>query len=364
MDLQFLRPLFECQGDVESVHLDTGRGAVDADKQIELRWRSARRTLAKQGAPTGSLAALDEVVGGARDVPGPQGEALFSSDGQVLGVHTMAEPPRSDSALHLPVADPLQLALDRDHQLAHVVVAVDREGADVDAYPAAATAPSFQRTFNGSTLHITRVRAGAVSHAAYHRRSVNLWSENTEQVAEDVRQAAEEVDAAVILIAGDPKAIGLLRQHLATAPPSGRIVYVEGGRTDQSAVDGLRASVDEAMHEAMVESHREVLDTLEAELAGGQALRGMNPVMEALSEGRVDTLLLAADRTGDPNLVASRRDPVPVVSDATALGDDATAFTAPASALLLRSAVHSNAQFTEILPDVSVEDGVAAIVRY
>ncbi|GAB2745923.1 hypothetical protein GCM10027174_19740 [Salinifilum aidingensis] len=128
----------------------------------------------------------------------------------------MAEPPRGNSAAHLPVADPLALAIDRDHQLAHVVVAVDRKGADIDAYPAAASAPSFQRTFNGSTLHITRVRAGAVSHAQYHRRSVNLWTENPAQVAEDVREAAAEVEAAVVLIAGDPKAIGLLREHLKT----------------------------------------------------------------------------------------------------------------------------------------------------
>jgi hypothetical protein len=364
MDLQFLRPVFDCGGDVASVHLDTSRGAVDSDKQIELRWKAARRSLAEQGAPAETLEAVDEVVGGEKDVPGPQGEALFASGAEVLAAHTMAEPPQSDSAVHLPVADPLSLAIDRDHQLAHVVVAVDREGADVDAYPAAAAAPSFQRTFNGSTLHITRVRAGAVSHAAYHRRSVNVWSENTEQVAEDIREAAAEVEAAIILIAGDPKAVGLLRDHLRTRPPAGRLVYVEGGRTDQSAIAGLRASVDAAMHQAMVESHQEVLEELDAKLAGGQALQGLSPVMEALSQGRVETLLLAADRTGDPRLVASRRDPLAVVSDATALGDDSSAFAAPASALLLRSAVHGNAQFTEILPGISCEDGVAAVVRY
>lgn len=364
MDLQFLRPVFDCDDAVASVHLDTGRGAVDSDKQIELRWRAARRSLTEQGAPEPTLAAMDAVVGGASDVPGPQGEALFASGTRILAVHTMAEPPQRPSAVRLPVADPLALAIDRDHQLAHVVVAVDREGADVDAYPPAASAPSLQRTFNGSTLHISRVRAGAVSHASYHRRSVNLWSENTGQVAEDIRDAAAEVDAAVILIAGDPKAIGLLREHLGTRPPAGRLVYVEGGRTDQSALDGLRASVDTAMRQAMLESHQRVLDQLDAKLAGGLALQGLVPVMEALSQGRVETLLMAADRSGDPDLVGSRRDRLAVASDATALGDDPTTFTAPAGPLLLRSAVHGNAQFTEILPGIASVDGVAALVRY
>ncbi|GAB2745917.1 hypothetical protein GCM10027174_19730 [Salinifilum aidingensis] len=75
------------------------------------------------------------------------------------------------------------------------------------------------------------------------------------------------------------------------------------------------------MRQAMVESHQEVLDQLAAQLAGGQALQGTGPVMEALAQGRVETLLL-------------------------------------------RSAAHGNAQFTEILPGTDYEDGVAAMVRY
>lgn len=364
MDLQFLRPVFDCHGPVASVHLDTSRGEFDSEKKIELRWKAARRSLTEQGAAEETLVAMDEAVGGAGEVPGPQGEGLFASGSEMLAAHTMAEPPTTSGATFLPVADPLPLAVDRDHQLAHVVVAVDREGADVEAFPAAAHAPSFQRTFNGSMLHITRVRAGDASQASYHRRSVNLWTENTGQVAEDVREAATEVDAAIVLVAGDPKAIGLLREHLERRPPAGRLSYVEGGRTDRSALDGLRTSVDEAMRRAMLESHQRVLAELDEKLAGGQALQGMVPVMDALSAGRVETLLLAADRTGDPDLVGSRRDAMAVVSDPAALPEDPTTFTAPASALLLRSAVRGNAQFTELLPEMSCTDGVAALLRY
>ncbi|MGI5467205.1 hypothetical protein [Streptomyces sp. CA-132043] len=366
MDLQFLRPLYEGGSAVASVHLDTTREAHDSGKQIELRWRAARRLLAEQGADEKTLTVLDEAVGGVPDVPGPQGEALFAAAGQLLGVYTMAEPPRADSATVLPVADPLDLVIDRDHQLPHVVVAVDREGADVDAYPAAAHEPSFRRTFHGSTLHISRVRAGAEAQPSFHRRSVNVWSENTAQAADDVRAAAAEVDAAVILIAGDPKALGLLREHLAERPPAGRLVYVEGGRADASARAGLRASVDEAVREAMDAGHRQVLEELKSKPAGGheQALEGIPAVKEALAQGRVETLFLAADRTGDPELYASRRDPMALGTDAAALGDDAEVFSGPAGALLLRSAVLGDAGFTEILPPMRCTDGVAALLRY
>ncbi|MEV5551351.1 hypothetical protein AB0L35_35380 [Streptomyces sp. NPDC052309] len=361
MDLQFLRPLYEGDEPVASVHLDTSRGVHDADKQIELRLRAACRSLADQGADEATLAALEEAAGGAPGVPGPQGEALFASDGRLLGAHTMAEPPATDHSVLSPVPDPLPLVIDRDHQLPHVVAVVDREGADVDGFPAAAHEPSFRRTFNGSTLHITRVRAGREAHASYHRRSVNLWTENTAQVADDIRAAASDVDAAVIVIAGDPKAVGLLREHLADRPPTGRIVYVEGGRGDEDAV---RASVDAAMTEAMEASHRRVLDELDAQLTGGRALQGIPAVKEALAEGRVETLLMARDRSADPLLLASRRDPKVLATDRAAFGDDPTVFEAPAGMLLLRSAVLGDAGFTELLPPTRCTDGVAALLRY
>ncbi|WP_245833902.1 Vms1/Ankzf1 family peptidyl-tRNA hydrolase [Streptomyces aidingensis] len=346
------------------MHLDTSRSAHDADKQIELRWRAARRSLAGQGADEETLAALDQVVGGVAEVPGPQGEALFASAGKLLGAFTLTEPPAAGSARVLPVPDPLGLVIDRDHQLPHVVVAVDREGGDVDAYPAAALEPSLQRSFHGSTLHISRVRAGAEAQASFHRRAVNVWAENTRQAAADVREAAAGVDAAVILVAGDPKAVGLLREHLTAQPPVGDVVYVDGGRTDASARAGLRASVDMAMRDAMTARHRHVLDAMEDELAGGRALQGIPAVKEALAQGRVDTLLLAADRSGDPDLYASRRDPRVLGTDPAALADDPTAFRAPAAPLLLRAAALGGAAFTEILPPARATDGVAALLRY
>lgn len=364
MDLALLEPLYAGDASVASVHLDTSRVTHDADKQIELRWRAARRSLSEQGAEEADLAVLDDVVGGAPDLPGPQGEALFVSAGRLLGAFSLVEPPAADSARVLPVPDPLGVAIDRDHQLPHVVVAVDREGADVEAYPAAEHEPALRRTFNGSTLHITRVRAGAEAKASFHRRTVNLWTENTGQAADDVRAAMARVEAAVVLVAGDPKAVGLLREHLAARQPDGEVFYVEGGRTDSSARAALRASVDAAMHEVMTNRHRDVLARLEGELAGGRALQGIPAVKEALSEGRVETLLLAADRSEDPVLFASRRDPRALGTERAALGEDSTAFSAPAATLLLRSAVLGGASFTEILPPTRCTDGVAAVLRY
>ncbi|MGW8375064.1 hypothetical protein [Streptomyces sp. ODS28] len=368
MDLDYVRPLYEGEGEgdgfVVSVCLDTTRAVADAERQIETRWKTLRRSLAEQGADEATLDAVGEAVGGVGDLPGPQGEALFAANGRLLGAYTMAEPPPSDLARRLPVPDPLPLAFDRDHQVPHVVVAVDREGADVDAYPAAAHEPAFRRTFNGSTLHITRVKGGAEAQASYHRRTENLWDENTGQAAEEVRAAADAVDAAVILVAGDPKAMGLLREHLAgpAVPP---LEHIGGGRTDVQARAALRESADAALREVMADRHARVLRGLEEHLAGEQALQGLPAVKEALSEGRVETLFLdGEDEAGEVTLYASRREPLVLGSDPAAFGEDPTVFEAPARTLLFRSAVLGGSSFTEILPPTRCTDGIAATLRY
>ncbi|GAA0492636.1 hypothetical protein [Streptomyces olivaceiscleroticus] len=146
MDLQFFRPLHEGDSAVASMRLDTTRAAHDADKRIALRWKAVRWKAVRR-APAERNA--------------------------------VEEPPRSGSAVVLPVPDPLDLVIDRDHQSPHVVVAVDREGAGVDAYLAAAHEPSFRRTFHGSTLHITRARAGAEALHGRRRRAAALLNDTS-----------------------------------------------------------------------------------------------------------------------------------------------------------------------------------------
>jgi len=225
-------------------------------------------------------------------------------------------------------------------------------------------APRAQILTGTGSLHVTRVRGGAEAHASYHRRTVNLWSENAAQAAADVRAAIEEVGAQVVLVAGDPKAVGLLREHLDDRSLPGTVVYVEGGRADDTALAALRDSVEDAVSAASDASHRAALDELEGRLAGGLALQGLPAVKEALAQGRVETLFLAADRSADPQLYSTRTNPLDLATDPAALGDDPTAFQAPAGELLIRAAALSGAEFTEILPPARYEDGVAALLRF
>ncbi|WP_037913532.1 baeRF2 domain-containing protein [Actinacidiphila yeochonensis] len=365
MDLALLRPLYTPAATTVSVHLDTSRLDQDADKRVEVVWRDLRGRLAGQGVDEATLGVLEEAVGGAPHVVGPQGESLFAAEGRLLGAFTLAAPPARARAVAGPVPDPLETVLDLDHQVPYVVVALDREGGDIDAYPAGAFDPATSRTYDGGTLHITRVRAGGASMSSYHRRTLNLWTENAAGVVEEIAQAVREVDAPLVFVGGDPKAVGVLRPLCAQAVPQAELVDVAGGRGGADALASLREAVDEALAGYTRRSHELAMEAFEAALEQDTAVHGFPAVTEAFAAGNVRTLLLAADRAGDPALWGAPDDPRLLGSAREALGAHAaSAFEAPAGALLLRAAVLSGAGFSELLPGRPADDGCAAVLRY
>ena len=365
VDLSFLRPLYEATQPVVSVHLDTSREDQDADKRIELVWNGLRKELAEKGVDAATLDAVSAAVGGSPEIVGPQGESLYAASGRLLAVHTLAAPPAANRAVVGPVADALETVLDRDRQLPHVVVALDRQGGDVDGYAVGAFDAARSRSFNGSTLHITRVKAGGPSKASYHRRTENVWDSNTAGVAEEIAQAVASVDAAVVFIGGDDKATAVLRDQPALSALDVTIVDVSGGRGGEDALASLRKSVDEALAQASARAHEEAFQRYMAAAGTGTGISSIPTVTEALAEGRVETLLLSADRSGDPMKWSSYEDAMRVTSSAEALGSTAgDAFSMSAAALLLRAATLGEAGFTEIPAGHSISDGCAANLRY
>jgi release factor family 2 len=364
MDLDLLRPLYaDAPANVISVHLDTSREDQDADKRLEVTWQEMRRDLAAQGVDESTLAAIDAEIGASPHIVGPQGESVFAVDGRVLGAFALSEPPARNRAVLGPVADPLETVIDLDHQLPYVVIALDRRGGDIDGFPAGSFDPATRRAYDGTTLHLTQVRGGGVSMGSYHRRSQNAWTDNAAGVAAEAVEAAEHVGAAVVFVAGDPKAVPLLHEQLAARRLDAEIVEVAGGRGGLDALATMRAAVDEALADASRASHEATMDEYAEALGQGLAVHGIPAVTEVLAHGNVKTLLLAADRTQDPVKWATMTDHRLVGTAPEALGQH-PAFEADAAPLLLRAATASGATFSELLPGITADDGCAAIKRF
>ncbi|GHD19681.1 hypothetical protein GCM10007147_10790 [Nocardiopsis kunsanensis] len=361
MDLGFLRPLYSTDAPVASVHLDTSRHSTDSDKEIELRWRHLRQHLTRLGTDQATLHALEEAVGqGPSRSYGTHGQSLFASQGQLLDTHTLAVPPQHDHATWMPVPDPLPLVVDRGRHIPYVLVALDRVNAKIVGYTDQPTqGPALQEHPTGQTMHnldgpLGRSgpgqRRGLGGRGSAQHAAQQMWRENTAAFAERAREAVRAVDAKIILVGGDEEAITYLRQNLGPRQLSIPIRIIAGGRGGQAAQERLHQATEQALAEHILDEHTQALNDYQQKLAHDQAVEGTEQATHMLTEARVQTLLLTAQRQNENHLYASLTQPVPVAQDPADLGQvDHDVFTAPASALMLRSAAASGASFTELL---------------
>ncbi|MBR8743286.1 hypothetical protein [Nocardiopsis sp. MG754419] len=374
MDLGFLRPLYESDGPVASVHLDTSRDTTDADKKIELRWRHLREELAALGTDEATLDVIEEAIGeGNSRAYGDHGQAVYASQGRLLGEYTLAVPPAQDRASYLPVPDTLPLAIDRGRRLPYVLVALDRVKAKVYAYPAhPTTGPVLESENVGENMQnidgASRIFPGQRGDAGGRRADTgtaqDMWRENAAGVADLVRKAVAEVDAQAIIVGGDDEAIAYLRDNLGPRQLTVPIKVVSGGRGGTDAEERLHQTAEECLRELVRDEQAQVIDDYHRKLAHDQAVRGTTPTLPMLSEGRVDTLLMGADREDEPRLWGSFSSPVLVGTSPQGLDDPKAVFQAPASALMLRSAVLADARFTELSDHGEPSGEAGATLRF
>lgn len=376
MDLGFLRPLYESSTPVASVHIDTSRTTTDANKEIELRWRHLREELALLGTDTATLDVLEKTIEEANPRPyGEHGQSLFASQGDLLGTHTLDVPPQHDQASWLPVPDPLPLVVDRGRHLPYVLVALDRVNAKVIGYTDQRPTqhPAVEENSTGHTMHDLDglggrsgpgQRRGLGGRGDIGHIAQEMWRENTAKVAQHVREAAHAVDAQAILVGGDEEAIAYLRENLGPRKLTIPIRVIAGGRGGTAAEERLHESAEQALHDLVIEQHEQALAEYRQKLGREQAVQGTDPILPMLSEARVQTLLLGARREGEEQLWGSVDQPVLIAKNPTDLDGAGETFRAPASALMLRSAVAADTKFTELLDQGQTCGDNGAILRF
>ncbi|WP_394329374.1 hypothetical protein [Nocardiopsis sp. CNR-923] len=241
------------------------------------------------------------------------------------------------------------------------------------AYPAYPShGPASERDVTGDDLQGIDVmsRGGPGNLGGYNGRfpgksvAQDMWRDNTAKVAQHVRDAVAEVDAAVIFVGGDQEAISYLRDNLSERRMDVPILLVAGGRGGPDAEERLHEAAAEALREFVVQGQEHVAAEYHRKLAHDQAVSGTEPTLPMLSEARVRTLLLGAARDREPQLWGSPTEPILVSSHRTDMDDPESAFRAPASALMLRSAVTSDSGFTELRENGEPSGDSGAILRY
>ncbi|MDQ1742241.1 MAG: hypothetical protein QOE23_580 [Pseudonocardiales bacterium] len=359
--------LYRHAGPFASVYLDATRANEAGNTEVELRWRGLRHRLAEAGADEKSLQAIDEVAGAHVDVAGRHGQFVVAAGGEVLLDEPTRRPPSREIGRWSPLPHVLPYLVERSTQVPHLVVLIDRTGADV--YTVLDDIHTDQTSVEGGVEYPLRKTGRDVwNERAYQHRVDNAWETNSKEVAQAIsHQLPPQVR--VILLAGDVRARTLVSEELAKVLPQRVLVrqLEHGARAEGASRAALDAGVRSALLHHVWAERRDVLARLQQAVGRHDyAVTGIPAVLDALRKAQVDTLVLSDDPSStatcsigpDPLLLAATDAELRHLG-ATDIRHDRL------DAALVRALAGSSAGLV-ITPGAHqyVEQGIAALLRY
>jgi hypothetical protein len=356
-----LAELVRRPGPFLSVYLNTEADVENATQRSHTRWKTVRSDLDDGEVPEAVLERIDEIVPGAH----LEGDSLavIADAEQILHVEHGPALHANDEAIWGPLPRLLPVIGWRQSQPPYVVVLTDRTGADL--FGVRRGSPELHAEVEGAHDVIRKVQMGGWSQRRYQRRAEDSWEQNAEQVAAAVERLVVQVQPVFVAVAGDVRAVGLLRESLSKEVDD--LVHVIEKEVPRKLEEDDPVPDDVW---ALVQQH--VRETTEGLLARSEeergqkdkAVEGVDATARALAMAQVAVLLVSdgpEDRQlwfgPDPSLVAAAE------QDLKQLGVDSPE-QGPARDVLTRAALGTGAGF-RVLEDPKVLDGgVGALLRW
>ena len=357
-----LAELVRRAGPFLSVFLHTERNVADAAQRSVARWKTVRHDLPEKVVPEAVLERIDEIVAEAH-LEG-DGLVVIADATGVLHVEHGQSLGRNDEATWGPVPRLLPIIRWRQSEPTYVVVMTDRTGADI--FGLRRGSPELHAEVEGEHNEIRKVQAGGWSQKRYQQRAEDSWEQNAEQVAERVTRLADQIKPAFVAVAGDVRAVALLRESLPERVVE--LVHVIEREIPR------KLEKDDPVPEdvwALVQQH--VRETGEALLARfeeerGQhdkAVEGVDATTRALAMAQVAVLLIADGSDDDRQLWFGMNPSVLAATDQELkdLGMDSPAH-GPAKDVLTRAALGTSAGIRVLEDSKVIETGVGALLRW
>lgn len=375
MDLSWLKPLLGRPAPFTTVHLDATRADAAGDDEVLGRWRSLRRDLQRAGAPEAVLDAIEERVARPAGVPGPHGRVIVADATEVLVDRVLKEPPAQSSATFGQVPDLVPAAKAADQSTRFLLVEVDRLGADLTWSDGSALRGGEREVVEGDhdVLHKAR-EGGGWSHRRLQTRAEDSWERNVATVAADLDRQVAERRPEIVLVTGDVRAVGLLREAVGRRAGELLVEVPGGARADGVNKQVFKARIAGALEEHRVHRRDAVLERFRTEQGrSGAAVTALDDVVAVLQRGQVSELVLEESYAAGLSALAERTlwvGPGPLElatsrEDLATIGVAAGAREMPADVAVLRAAVGQEAGLT-FAPDGVVElvDGIGAVLRW
>jgi Bacterial archaeo-eukaryotic release factor family 2 len=346
-----------------SVVLTTDAAVENAAQHSELRWKSLRSELADTGVPEEVLAHVDDLVPDAHH-EGRILAVVASASGPIHVEHgdDPEDPDDHASGWWDPLPRLLPILRLRQSTLPHVVVLIDRDGADLYAF--GVEGPDVHREVDPDVDPMARSKPGGWSQRRFQNRAENTWEQGAGDVATELMALVERVDPAVVVVAGDVRAVQFLRDAL-PSDVNDRIRVVDGERPRGGGAGGVPDDVADVIREERDRQLDAIVAKFDEELGQDDlAVAGVEDTIAALSRAQVDVLLVRDDDDdsrawigGDPTAIALARE------DVEALGVDEPREVRLLDALV-RAALGTSASVRVLRDGRGPRDGVGGLLRW
>jgi hypothetical protein len=347
-----------------SIYLPVDRTREDAAHQLELGWRHLGEDLAAQGAPSELIDRLGALVLAERH--GGTIAVVADADGNVVE-RTLPMVEAGPMALHGPLPHLAPLAAAAQGNPPYVVALVDRRGADIVTVADGVRMVDDESVDGDPRAPITKVHAGGWSQRRIQQRAENTWEGNAAMVAEEVAAAAREVRAAVVVVAGDERAVALLRDHAAHELRGLLHIVDTGGRAVDGSEDELQEAIERTVATEVARATADVLERfVELRERRAEVADGPGATFAALREALVAELLLHAPAEDERTAWFDPTAPTLVAGEARTLRDlGIEPVEAPLVDVAIWSALGSGAE-VRLVPGAGPNvprEGLGAFVR-
>jgi len=372
MDLHWLKPLLGRPSPFTTVFLDATRAESAGEAEAVDRWRALRRSLERDGASASVLDEIADLVAVPANRRGPQGRAIIADADGVVVDRVLSEPPTHSVAVHGPIPALLPAIRSADEEVDVLVVAADRTGADLTRKTCGAGAGQPQvEHVEGGHDDVHKSREGGLERRS-QTRAEDSWQRNAELVAAEVDRKVRDGAPDLVLLTGDTRAVGFVRDALGK-DARGLLVEVSGGgRGEGVNVAAFDEKVADAVARFRAKRRAEVLDRFAtAQGRGDNAVTSIDDVIEVLRRGQVAELVLDVDALS--GALAQRElwvGPGPLElatssDDLAAIGVDGEGDRYTADVALVRAALGQDAGVT-FADDGAADlvDGVGALLRW
>ena len=286
----------------------------DVQSRLDIRTKDISRQLEEAELP-GSVA--DQVAQLVQGMVGEDGLGIVADAGGIVtsslvGVEEEAEVVQVEG---LPRYVPF--VRDRFVNRPHVVVRCDRVGAHIARVDRGEIVRDTEVV--GDDEHVQKVHAGGWSQRRFQNRAEHTWDENAKEIAEAIVAEADAIEAELVVVTGDNRAVQLVAEHLPERF-SDHLVLDDHQPTDEASDAVVFERATTLVKDRVGRELVEVLERFAEHRGRGEgAAEEVSDVLAALRQGAVETLLVSGD-SGEVVHVA-REEPMQLATDRSAITD-------------------------------------------